>query len=186
MSDKTCNEKEAVSTQAFERPGNIVLVSAEPDVQQGLANFLERQLHQVTIASDGADLFALLRTERPDLLLCDSRLGELKPSELCRAIKADPELQYIAVVLLGDADDTNTQVAAFKAGANDFFTRPFNHTIIDVRIRSLLKYRRAVTAYRRSQGELERRVKERTDALTKSNADLQKEINERRDAESAL
>jgi len=177
---------EVISTQAFERPGKLIVVGQQADVRQVLVAFLKKQLHSVTVLEDCTTLLAEARKIKPDLILCDLQAPGMETLELCRFFKADPELQYVVIVLLGESRNLDAQVRAFEVGANDFFAKPFNLPLLDARLRSLLKYRRAMSAVRRVQRELESRVQERTEELSKTNAELKKEIAERREAERAL
>jgi diguanylate cyclase (GGDEF)-like protein/PAS domain S-box-containing protein len=182
---KTGNS-EISATNAFDSPGQILLVCADAESAKALSDPLERALHQVTLITRGADVISTIQKKTPDLILCTLALNDLDGYEVCRRIKAHPEFQFIPFLLVGGAKETEAQVRGFEAGANDFITLPINVTLVAARVRSLLKYRRAVSALRKAQGDLEKRVAERTVQLVTANSRLEAQIAERSRAEQTL
>jgi len=174
------------STDAFDSPGQILLVSSDVDVTKLLTDMLEHALHRVSLVSRGADVLSTVEKNAPDLILCSVALHDLDGFEICRRMKAHPEFQFIPFLLVGGAKDLEAQVRGFESGANDFVTEPLNATLFGARIRSLLKYRRAVSALRRAQGDLEKRVAERTVQLVTANSRLESQIAERNRTEQTL
>jgi CheY-like chemotaxis protein len=73
------------------------------DDNADMREYLKRLLtpdYDVQTAEDGAAALSKLRRERPDLLLCDVMMPQLDGFGLLRAIRTDPELQDLPVILL--------------------------------------------------------------------------------------
>ena len=83
------------------------------------------------VVEDGEQALAYLRGElpgarRPDLLLLDLNLPRLNGREVLRAIKADPDLHLIPVVVLTTSDVERDVEASYSLGAAGFVTKPLD------------------------------------------------------------
>jgi diguanylate cyclase (GGDEF)-like protein/PAS domain S-box-containing protein len=177
---------EVLSTGVFERPGTILVVDDDPAFSLALRQLLERENHDVFTADDGRSGLQTAQQEKPDLYIIDVGLPDTDGFDLCKRIKADPELRYSPVVMLTGLIGHEAHIRAMQSGANDFLTKPFDWSVFRARVSALLKYRRAVSALRNARVELEQRVQERTAELQQSNERLKKEIAERERIEHAL
>ena len=78
----------------------ILVVDDDVVVQKLLGETLVRDGYQVSIAKDGIDAMVLIRKDRPDLIVLDIMMPHLNGYDVCRAIKQDPLLKSIPVILL--------------------------------------------------------------------------------------
>jgi two-component system response regulator HydG len=102
----------------------ILLVDDEPELRETLAEAMEEAGHSVVQLEDGQAALAPLATETFDVLLTDVRLPGLDGLALVRAAHAHaPLTDCILMTAFGDVSDA---VAALKAGAADYLTKPFN------------------------------------------------------------
>ena len=86
---------------------------------------------EIHVASNGEIALAFLRREpphddapRPDLILLDLNLPKLDGRETLAAIKADPELRMIPVVVLTTSDSESDIVRAYELSASAYVTKP--------------------------------------------------------------
>lgn len=88
---------------------------------------------QISVAHDGAEALALLRQEgvpadpvarRPDLVLLDLNLPRQSGLEVLAALKGDPALRRIPVVLFSTSAADEDIRAAYNLGANAYVTKP--------------------------------------------------------------
>lgn len=75
-------------------------------------------------APDGEAALALARRERPDLVLCDLRMPRLDGPGLCQALRADPALAAIPVIILTSNQDDASHRRCREAGARDVLLKP--------------------------------------------------------------
>jgi DNA-binding response OmpR family regulator len=84
----------------------------------------------------GENIFTQIETFRPDLVMLDINLGALSGSDLCRAIKSDPQTSQITVVLV--SGETQTVQLMEYTKANGFIAKPFDLDYLLSRVAELL------------------------------------------------
>jgi class 3 adenylate cyclase len=111
---------------------------------------LEAQGYRVAEASDGEEALAKARELRPDLILLDIMMPKRDGLSVVRELKADPELGGIPVILVTAKADTKHVVEGLDAGGDDYLTKPFEHSALLARVRSMLR-QKALTDTVRAQ-----------------------------------
>jgi len=86
----------------------------------------ELEGHEVTTAPDGAAGLAEARRERPDLVVSDIMMPGMDGLELLAALRADPDLGQVPVVLLSAKAQSAEITAGLEAGATAYVTKPFD------------------------------------------------------------
>ena len=120
----------------------LLVVDDDPRVADLLAGWMDRDRYEILSASDGVAGVATAREHQPDLILLDLEMPGMDGIAAARALKSDPSTNAIPVVLLTACRDTDAKVQAFKAGADDYVTKPFECEEIDARIELMLNRRR--------------------------------------------
>lgn len=120
----------------------ILIVDDNADVRRYLRDFLTPSF-RVVEADNGAAGLAEARTIVPDLVVSDVRMPGLDGYELCAAIKQDPALQFVPVILLTADGASVSRIQGLETGADDFVVKPFNPPELKARIDNLLATRRA-------------------------------------------
>lgn len=88
---------------------------------------IKRENCDVVTASDGNMALELTIKERPDLVLMDRLLPGMSGEECCRAIKEDPSLKDIPVILIIVKGQEEEIRNCLKAGCDDYITKPLNN-----------------------------------------------------------
>lgn len=78
----------------------------------------------------------------PDLILLDIMMPGMDGFEVCRRLRADPELAEVPVIMLTALDDDESLLEGIAAGADDFITKPFNHAELRIRVRTITRLNR--------------------------------------------
>jgi len=81
-------------------------------------------------AADGAEALDKIRAAPPDLVLADNRMPILDGVGLCTAIRADPRLAELPVVILTSNADPATARALRKAGAREVLQKPVQPNVL--------------------------------------------------------
>jgi two-component system, cell cycle response regulator len=100
---------------------------------------LAAAFHESLQAGDGQSALEIARTERPKLILLDMMLPDMTGAEVCRQLRADPRTRHIPVVIITASTDRDRRLGGLAAGADEYLTKPLNDSILQARIRSLLR-----------------------------------------------
>ena len=119
----------------------VLIVDDNPDVRGYMRRHLEPRL-RVIEASNGAKGLRAARESTPDLVVTDLMMPEMDGLELIRGLKADPELDYVPVVLLTVKESRESRLAGLEAGADDYLTKPFDAPELLARVDNLIRQRR--------------------------------------------
>ncbi len=81
-------------------PTKILLVDDDRDFVEATKIILESVPYQVAVAYDGSEALAKVRAEKPDLIILDIIMPQEDGFKVCRALKEDPQLARIPVIML--------------------------------------------------------------------------------------
>lgn len=134
--------------------GKILIVDDEAGIRSILKRVLGKN-HEVLEAENGKEALDILRTHRPDLLVCDLKMPEIDGMEVLRQVpEIDPDLVSIMITAHGSVEDA---VQAMKLGALDYFRKPFDVEEVKVVVEKGLSVRSLKTQV----ADLRREVRER-------------------------
>jgi NtrC-family two-component system response regulator AlgB len=119
---------------------NLLIVDDDNDVRRTLAVMVEAIGHRVQLAGDGPTALEVLSRERVDLVLADHRMGGT--DGLAVLEQARERHPGVSVVLMTAYGTVGEAVAAMKAGACDYVTKPFTPDQIRKVIEHALELRR--------------------------------------------
>lgn len=86
---------------------------------------LEAYAYQPLTAIDGPSGIELAKKERPDLIILDVMMPKMSGFEVCRKMRADPDLKDTPIIILTAMHDPNLNIKGFEAGANLAMRKPF-------------------------------------------------------------
>ena len=116
----------------------ILIVDDEPNIVISLEFLMRREGFEVSIARDGEEALTHIRTNRPDLVLLDVMMPKVNGFEVCQAVRADPELADLRILML-TAKGREAEIAKGLAlGADAYVPKPFSTRDLVVQVKSLL------------------------------------------------
>lgn len=156
--------RELPSLVPGEGAATVVLADDNRDMRAYLGRLLSSRYRVIPVA-DGVEALAAARRERPDLVLTDVMMPRLDGFGLLTALRADPELAGVPVVMLSARAGEESRVEGLDAGADDYLVKPFSARELLARVDAHMKLsrlrREAAEALRGS----ERRFREIINAL---------------------
>jgi signal transduction histidine kinase/CheY-like chemotaxis protein len=103
--------------------GTVLVIEDESEMREHLMQDLSRRGYRVLAAAGGIDGLRLAREVRPDAITLDIIMPDLDGWAVLRALKDDPELRDIPVILLTILSE---QELGYALGAADFLTKPID------------------------------------------------------------
>lgn len=82
--------------------------------------------YEILTADDGDQALAACREHRPDLVYLDLLMPKKNGIEVCRELREDSSFDSMKVVMLTAMSQESDRMQAFRAGADDFITKPFS------------------------------------------------------------
>ncbi|MFB6725734.1 response regulator [Kribbella sp. NPDC056345] len=130
----------------------ILLIEDDPLVRRGLELALSRHGHDIRTAETGEDGLREFSSDAPDLVVLDLMLPGVDGLQVCRRIRAAGAVPVIILTARGDDFDV---VEGLAAGADDYVIKPVQPTVLDARIRAVLRRTDSTPDGVRSYGELQ-------------------------------
>lgn len=118
---------------------NILIVDDIPDNLRVLGGILKEEGYKIRPVLNGELALQVAEKEKPELILLDIMMPAMDGYEVCRRLKANPELKDIPVIFISALNDTNNLVKAFESGGVDYITKPFQAAEVTIRVATHLK-----------------------------------------------
>ncbi len=134
----------------------VLVIDDQADIRMFIRGHLEPR-YRVAEAADGAAGLAAARELLPDLVVSDVMMPKMDGFALCRALKQDPELDWVPVVLLTARAALDDKLAGLDGGADAYLTKPCDARELVARVDNLIASRRQLErrlASRRSRPSL--------------------------------
>ena len=121
-------------------PKKILVVEDDPEIRLGTVRLLAKNGYQVFEAENGARGLEAALAVRPDLVLSDVAMPELDGIELCRRVRANPELKSILFMFVSSAHtQSNEQADGLDVGADGYIARPISNRELLSRVSALIR-----------------------------------------------
>lgn len=118
----------------------ILVVDDEPEARMLVERILAGAGHEVSSVADGLAAVAAVKRQKPDLLVLDLNLPKIDGFEVCRQIKADPEVAATPVVMITAAYGTVQDAKrGLQLGAVEYVVKPFAAQVLIHNVDRLLR-----------------------------------------------
>ena len=107
-------------------PKKLLVADDEPNIVISLEYLMKREGYDVLVATDGNQALEAIQREQPALVLLDVMMPGKTGFEVCQAVRADPALDGVRILML-TAKGRDTDISKGLAlGANAYMTKPFS------------------------------------------------------------
>lgn len=113
---------------------NVLIADDDPTSRLVLSATLQKLGHQVTVAKDGVEAWALFENGEVRLLISDMVMPGVHGLELCRRIRAANRPRYTYIILLTSVGGKSSYLVGMRAGADDFINKPFDEEQLAARL----------------------------------------------------
>jgi len=117
----------------------LLVAYDEPNIVISLEYLMKREGYQVLVATDGNQALETIQREKPALVLLDVMMPGKTGFEVCQAVRADPALEGVRILML-TAKGRDTDVSKGLAlGANAYMTKPFSTRELVQKVAAMLE-----------------------------------------------
>lgn len=138
--EKPDNENGTDLEQKMNSPKNkALLLLAEDD--SDMRNYLKYSLsieYNVICVDDGDKALTMVKEKNPDIIISDIMMPMMNGDELCRTLKSSMDTSHIPIILLTAYGEKENIIRGLEAGANDYIVKPFDLSVLKVRIKNIL------------------------------------------------
>jgi two-component system sensor histidine kinase ChiS len=117
----------------------ILVVDDEAVNRQVLFNYLSLHHYAIITASDGLQALKAIEQRKPDLILLDVMMPRMSGYEVCQHLRRHYSPGELPVVMLTAKNQVENLVEGFRAGANDYLTKPFSKDELLTRMQTHLR-----------------------------------------------
>lgn len=135
-------------------PVKVLVVDDDETNGLILQRLLEREGFSVVRARNGAEAVNSFGIEWPDIVLMDINMPVMDGYEATRRIRAEHVQKYTPVLFLTAVQDERALARCIEVGGDDFLTKPYNHVILQAKIRSFLRLSDMHSTIRQQNEEL--------------------------------
>ena len=120
-------------------PKTVLIADDEKNILISLEFLMIREGYKVKLAHDGQEALDAITRERPDLVLLDVMMPHKTGFEVCREVRANPDLKDTLILML-TAKGRDADIAKGLAmGANGYVIKPFSTRDLAQQVRDILE-----------------------------------------------
>ena len=98
--------------------------------------------HEVQTAVDGLDALEKIRAHDFDLVLLDLLMPQMDGFDVLSAIKQDPDLDDLPVIVISAVEEMESVIKAIELGAEDYLPKSFDPVLLKARVNACLEKKR--------------------------------------------
>lgn len=118
----------------------LLLVEDNEELRKYLVHYLGKK-YNVIDAPNGLEALNIIKVSMPDFILSDVLMPIMSGIELCQSLKSNIETCHIPLILLTSLNEKEDVINGLNVGADDYMTKPFDLSILESRINSIVKNR---------------------------------------------
>ncbi|HEX6865103.1 MAG TPA: response regulator, partial [Thermoanaerobaculia bacterium] len=139
--DDTLDLPPAENPAAGDDRTTVLVVDDNAEMRAYVRRHLEPD-YRVVEAADGLQALEEARRLTPDLVVSDVMMPGLDGNALFRALREDPELDFVPVVLLTAKASTESRIQGLRDGVDEYLVKPFDSRELKARVDNLIASRR--------------------------------------------
>jgi CheY-like chemotaxis protein len=113
----------------------VLLIENDPAILGNLARLLRLEGFHVALASNGEQGLSIVRSEPPDIVVCDLVMPGMSGDEVLAALRADPATRDLPFLFLTASADESQREAKLRSGASDYLIKPIESRALLAAIR---------------------------------------------------
>jgi len=120
----------------------LLIVDDDRTARETLIAMLEGENYHLELARNGFEAIQMAERLHPDMILLDVMMPGMDGFEVCRRIRATPQLAEVPIVILTALDDRGSLLRGIESGADDFLSKPVDRHELRARVRTITRLNR--------------------------------------------
>jgi two-component system phosphate regulon response regulator PhoB len=120
---------------------HVLVIEDDSSVCELLFSCLSKAGYRVSIAQSGEAGLSQIEEDPPEAMVLDLNLPGMNGLDVCRAMRRDPWMSRVPVLMLTGQSEEDDVVAGLEVGADDYMTKPFSPKLLTARVKALLRRR---------------------------------------------
>ncbi|MCD7972391.1 MAG: response regulator [Candidatus Azobacteroides sp.] len=125
----------------------ILIVDDEPEIRALLRDTLNPQFPNIMEASHGLEALQLMKTKRPNLIICDVMMPEMDGLTFVKELKNNVFTNHLPIIFLSAKDSVEDQILAAQSGSDVYITKPFHPKHVLATVESILIKHKLIQDY---------------------------------------
>jgi sigma-B regulation protein RsbU (phosphoserine phosphatase) len=117
----------------------ILVIDDDAAIRIAVTRVLQYAGHEVVVVADGQEGIETAKQIQPALIICDWMMPGIDGLEVCRRVKADPNLTTTFFILLTSRIAVEDRIKGLNTGADDFLSKPVDFGELQARVRAGLR-----------------------------------------------
>lgn len=117
----------------------ILIVDDDAHGIATLEAILHNQGYEIFHTNNGMNALKLAEEIMPDLILLDVMMPGMSGFEVCKRLRATPQLAEVPIIILTALDDRASRLQGIECGADDFLTKPIDRQELRLRVKTILR-----------------------------------------------
>jgi DNA-binding response OmpR family regulator len=118
---------------------HVLIIEDDASVCELLFACLTDARYRVSVAQSGEAALPQIEEDPPEVVVLDLTLPGMNGLDVCRAMRRDPWMGKIPVLMLTGKTEEDDIVAGLEVGADDYMTKPFSPKLLAARVKALLR-----------------------------------------------
>ena len=117
----------------------VLIVDDEQNIAISVEYLMRREGFDVSVARDGEEGLAMIRSLRPDLVLLDVMMPKMDGFQVCAEVRADADLDAVRIIMLTAKGREAEVEKGLSLGADAYIPKPFSTSDLVSRVNTLLE-----------------------------------------------
>ncbi len=115
---------------------SVLVVEDEKNMQEIIAEYMQRGGHTCFMADDGIDALMVLKNDPVDLMILDIMMPHLDGFSVCKMAR---EMSGLPIIMLTAKSNEDDKLKGYDLGADDYMTKPFSPNVLLAKVNALLR-----------------------------------------------
>jgi YesN/AraC family two-component response regulator len=125
----------------------ILIVDDEKDIRELLKDTLCEKFSNIIEASNGIEALQLMKTKRPNLIICDIMMPEMNGIAFANELKTNVFTNHLPIIFLSAKDTLEDKIQALESGSDVYITKPFRPKHVLTAVENILIKHKLIQEY---------------------------------------